>query len=132
VIRLAIVLALLVPATASAKFVFFQTPTHNIGCAYGSPPATLRCDIRSGLKPPPPRPKGCVDDWTFGYEVEATGRAHTVCASDTVFTPGARVVRYGTTWRGGPLTCKSRRSGLRCTNRSGHGFFLSKQHSYRF
>jgi hypothetical protein len=130
--RLAILLALLLPASASAKFVFFQMPSHNIGCVYSSSPAYLRCDIRSGLKPPPSKPKGCTVDWTGGYQVGPTGRAHRVCAGDTVLSPDARVVRYGTTWGGGPFTCKSNLSGLRCKNRSGHGFFLSRQHSYRF
>jgi hypothetical protein len=125
-------LALVVTPSASAKFVFFQTPSHNIGCAYSSSPANLRCDIRTGLRPPPPKPAGCRNDWTFGYQVGATGRAQRVCAGDTVFSPTARVIRYGTTWRGGPFACKSSRSGLRCRNPSGHGFFLSKQHSYRF
>jgi hypothetical protein len=132
VIRLAIVLALLLPSAASAKFIFFQTPSHNIGCLYQASPPALRCDIRSGLKPPPPKPRGCTVDWTGGYQVGAAGRAQKVCAGDTVLSPDARVVRYGTTWRGGPFTCKSSSSGLRCKNRSGHGFFLSRQHSYRF
>jgi hypothetical protein len=125
-------LALLLPASASAKFVFFQTPSHNIGCVYQSSPAALRCDIRSGLKPQPSKPRGCTVDWTGGYQVAATGRAQKVCAGDTVLSSSARIVRYGTTWRGGPFTCKSASSGLRCKNRSGHGFFLSRQHSYRF
>ena len=131
-LRLGLVLALLLPASASAKFVFFQTPSHNIGCAYSSSPASLRCDIRTGLKPPPSKPKGCQNDWTFGYSVNATGRAHKVCAGDTVFSPSAKVIRYGTTWRGGAFSCKSSTSGLRCKNRSGHGFFLSRAHSFRF
>jgi len=132
VLRLAILVALLIPASASAKFVFFQTPSHNIGCLYQRSPAALRCDIRSGLKPPPSKPKGCTVDWTGGYQVGATGRAQKVCAGDTVLSPDARVVRYGTTWRAGPFACKSSFSGLRCKNRSGHGFFLSRRHSYRF
>jgi hypothetical protein len=132
VTRLAILLALLLPASAPAKFVFIQTPSHNIGCLYQSSPAALRCDIRSGLKPPPSKPRGCTVDWTGGYQVGATGRAQKVCAGDTVLSPSARVVRYGTTWRSGPFTCKSNTSGLRCRNRSGHGFFLSRRHSYRF
>lgn len=130
--RIALLLALVFPASAAASFVFFQTPSHNIGCAYSSTPANLRCDIRSGLKPPPHKPKGCMNDWTFGYEIGARGRARTVCAGDTVFSPSARVVKYGTTWRRGTFTCKSRTTGLRCQNKSGHGFFLSRQHSYRF
>ena len=131
-IRLAILLALIVPASASAKFMLFQTPSHNIGCLYQTSPAALRCDIRSGLNPPPSKPKGCTVDWTGGYQVGRTGRAQKVCAGDTVLSPTARVVRYGTTWRGGPFSCKSSSSGLNCRNRIGHGFFLSRQHSYRF
>ena len=131
-LRLAIVLALLLPASASTKLVFVQTPSHNIGCLYQSSPAALRCDIRSGLKPPPSKPKGCTVDWTGGYQVGPTGRAHKVCAGDTVLSASARIIRYGTTWRGGPFTCKSRTSGLRFKNRSGQGFLLSRQHSYRF
>jgi hypothetical protein len=132
VTRLAILLALLLPASAPATFAFIQTPSHNIGCLFQSSPAALRCDIRSGLKPPPSKPRGCTVDWTGGYQVGATGRAQKVCAGDTVLSANARVVRYGTTWHGGPFTCKSSSSGLRCRNRSGHGFFLSRRHSYRF
>ena len=117
---------------ASTKFQFFQTPSHNIGCVYETVHLHLRCDILSGLKPPPSKPPGCQNDWTFGYQMDPAGRAQKVCAGDTVLSPGARVIRYGTTWRGGPFACKSRRSGLRCRNRTGYGFFLSHQHSYRF
>jgi hypothetical protein len=131
-IRLALLLVLVFPASASAAFSFFQTPSHKIGCAYSSSPANLRCDIRTGLKPPPAKPRGCMNDWTFGYEIGPRGRARTVCAGDSVFSPTARVVRYGTMWHGGAFTCKSRTTGLRCQNKGGHGFFLSRQHSYRF
>ncbi len=133
--RFALVLVLALPMAASAgttSFTFFQTPSHNIGCVYSTSPANVRCDIRTGLKPPPAKPRGCMNDWTFGYQVSSRGRARTVCAGDTVFSPTARVIRYGTTWRGGSFSCSSRRTGLRCRNATGHGFFLSKQHSYRF
>jgi hypothetical protein len=117
---------------ASTRFEFFQTPSHNIGCVYDTVTIHLRCDILSGLKPPPSKPPGCQNDWTFGYQMDPAGHARKVCAGDSVFSPSARVIRYGTTWRRGPFTCKSRRLGLRCRNRVGHGFFLSRQHSYRF
>ena len=38
----------------------FKMPSGNIGCALLG--TTLRCDIRSGLKPPPA--KACAGDWT--------------------------------------------------------------------
>jgi hypothetical protein len=138
-VRLAIVSAALFLAlagTASAAVFLFRMPTLNIGCAYSNEPGgggpNLRCDILSGLKPPPPRPKGCELDWTFGYRIRPTGKALRVCAGDTTVDRRAKVLRYGHRWRAGGFNCLSRRIGLRCRNRSGHGFFLSRRHSYRF
>ncbi len=138
--RLAVVAALLLalagPASAATVFVQFRTPSANIGCGYSSGPgpgqASLRCDILSGLKPRPARPRGCDLDWGFGYELSPTGRARTVCAGDTAVDKRAKVLRYGQKWSRSGLTCVSRIAGLRCANRSGHGFFLSRGHSYRF
>lgn len=120
------------PASARDVIVVFRTPTGNIGCAYswfsGEPPY-LRCDIRSGLVPRPPRPKGCDLDWGYGYELSATGRARTFCAGDTTLDPRARVLAYGARWSRGGFTCVSRTTGLTCRNRSGHGFLLSRVRS---
>jgi hypothetical protein len=107
----------------------FRTPSGTIGCVSES---SLRCDIRSGVRPRPPRPAACDLDWALGFSMGATGRASVVCAGDTAIEQGARVLRYGTRWSRGSLVCLSRRVGLRCANRSGHGFFLSRGHSYRF
>lgn len=131
-----VVLALALPATASAALGQFRTPSANIGCVSNSDPGLggpyLRCDILSGLKPRPARPMGCNLDWGFGFQMHATGRAQTVCAGDTSVDKRAKVLRYGTKWSRSGFTCVSRLAGLRCTNRSGHGFFLSRRHSYRF
>jgi len=135
---LALVLALGVLAAPAAADVVvgFRTPTGNIGCVYsretGKAPY-LRCDIRSRLRPTPPRPRNCVDlDWGDSYEMRSTGRVGITCHGDTAIDPRNPVVRYGSTWRRGGFVCASTRAGLRCRNRSGHGFFLSRQHSYRF
>ena len=113
----------------------FRTPSGNIGCYYTSNrnlQARLRCDIRSGLKPAPRRPKSCDLDWGDSYELAPTGRALLTCHGDTAIDPTARVLRYGTRWSRGGFTCTSRKTGPRCSNRSGHGFYLSRGHSYRF
>ena len=103
---------------------FFQLPSKNIGCAYDANPTFLRCDIRSGLSP---RPRGkCELDWT-GLEIKPTGRATPSCAGDTALLPGAPVLAYGKTWSRGGITCRSRITGLRCTNRSGRGFTLARE-----
>jgi hypothetical protein len=123
------------PARASSIIITFRTPSGNIGCFFTSgigPGPAIRCDIRSGLRPKPPRPRKCELDWGDSYELGATGRAGVTCHGDTAIDPRARVLRYGSTWRRGAFTCKSSVTGLRCRNRSSHGFFMSRQHSYRF
>jgi Family of unknown function (DUF6636) len=116
-----------VPVQASrGGFVPFRMPSKNIACAYitGFGPATLRCDIFSGLKP---EPRGrCELDWT-GLSMGAASAARPTCAGDTVFDPEALVLRYGSVWKRGPFTCLSSYVGLSCANRGGHGFFLSKE-----
>jgi Family of unknown function (DUF6636) len=125
-----------VAGTARAdSLITFRTPSGNIGCVFSSgfgSPADLRCDIRSRLRPRPHRPRGCDLDWGDSYEMKATGRVDVTCHGDTAILPNARVLRYGKRWSSHGLACRSRKVGLRCSNRSGHGFFLSRQHSYRF
>jgi uncharacterized protein DUF6636 len=132
-----LVAAVSAPGGLAATPNFFQTPSRNIGCifvaALGSTDRPyLRCDIGSGLRPLPPRPSSCDLDWGYGYSMFDTGRAKTFCAGDTAKDPRAPVLAYGRTWRKGPFTCVSRSLGLRCTNRSARGFFLSREHSYTF
>ena len=124
-----IALAVAAPAAAATSSSFFRTPSGNIYCAYFG---SLRCDIRSGILPKPPKPARCDFDGGQTYELPRTGAARVGCVSDSVFTPTARILRYGTRWTRGEITCLSRTSGLRCTNGSRHGFFLSRAHSYRF
>jgi hypothetical protein len=135
-VRLALAAALLFALSgsgiAAAASVQFRTPSGNIGCAFSSPPASLRCDILSGLRPRPTKPQGCRLDWGLGYSLGPTGRARVVCAGDTAVDRRAKALRYGRTWSRGGVAYTSRVAGLRCTNRSGHGLFLSRLRSYRF
>ena len=99
----------------------FRTPSTNIACAYYRP--SLRCDVRSGLRPEPRT--ACELDWT-GISMAVVGRARPTCAGDTAYDPRAPILAYGRRWRRAGFTCLSQRLGLRCVNRSGHGFFLSR------
>ena len=103
-----------------------QTPSRNIGCIFSRSPDSVRCDVRTGLRPPPPRPKGCDLDWAYGLEMTVKSRPKTFCAGDTVLAQGP-ILAYGATLRILGFTCLSQPAGLRCTNRAGHGFFLSRQ-----
>jgi Family of unknown function (DUF6636) len=99
----------------------FKMPSGNIGCELSG--TTLRCDIRSGLKPPPP--KGCAGDWG-GAVLTSHGAGKPRCSSDTIYDDSAPALAYGSTWGGGGITCLSDPSGLQCSNLSGHSFFLSR------
>jgi hypothetical protein len=122
--------------TAIATSGYFKTPSANIVCFYAgaSPgPAHVVCGIKSGLKPAPPR-LPCTEGGYAGDRVDlfATGRTHVPsCAGDpgpfTGLVVGARVLGYGTTWSGDGLRCTSATTGLTCRNKSGHGFFLSRE-----
>jgi hypothetical protein len=127
---LAAALAVAAPAGGARPDEFFRTPSKNIRCGYFV--AQLRCDIASGLKPLPPKPTSCDFDWGQTYFLTRRGRAVIGCVSDSVSSPSARVLAYGTTWRKGGIVCRSRAIGMRCTNTSGHGFFMSRARSYRF
>jgi hypothetical protein len=122
--------------TAGAAIAQFRTPSGNIGCVYSSgfgQGPNLRCDIRSGLKPKSARPKKCVDlEWGDSYNMGVIGRVFVTCHGDTAIDPRSRVLCYGMTWKKAGFVCTSKGTGLRCRNRSGHGFFLSRQRSYRF
>jgi hypothetical protein len=117
---------------------YFKTPSANIVCQYsfGDPqfPPNLDCAIKTGLKPPPKRKKCDAGDYTDSMVfMEVTGHArYQRCAGDPGPLLGeakAKVLAYGKTWRHGSLRCTSRRSGLTCRNRSGHGWTLSRAHS---
>jgi len=122
-------LGLAAPAAGAAPNPFFRMPSKNIYCTYVG---SLRCDIRSGLKPKPARPQGCEFDWGQTLFLGRSGRARVGCVSDSVFDPSARVLPYGTKWRRSGITCVSKPTGLLCFNTKNHGFFMSRDRSYRF
>jgi hypothetical protein len=110
----------------------FRTPSGAIGCQDDYLDGGLRCDLDGGLKPRPPKPRSCAFEWAPGYSMTRIGRTNIVCGSDTVNIAPQRTLAYGQSWHRDGFTCKSQVSGLSCRNERGHGFFLSRQHSYRF
>jgi hypothetical protein len=99
-------------------------PSRNMGCLYQRAARVIRCDVLSGLQPRPAR--RCELDWV-GITLSARGRARPQCAGDTAYDQRAPILRYGSSWRRGEITCRSARDGLRCVNRAGHGFFLARE-----
>jgi hypothetical protein len=121
---LLVLVAAVVPQDATPEtLVHFTTPSLNIGCI--GTKTRLRCDIvRTSVKPPP-KPLTCEFDWGNAFQLLPRFAAHRLCVSDSAM--GARrVLGYGKSLRIGPFLCTSRRSGLTCTSRTRHGFFLSR------
>ncbi len=132
---LAIAVPSAVPAQriAAAPIPGVRTPSHNITCA--ATPAALHCDIvqsayRGRLQRRCAAPPNGLD-W-HGFELTPAGRGAITCSGGLLVMGPVRYVTlaYGRTWRHGPYTCRSRITGLTCTNRAHHGVFLSRA-SYR-
>jgi hypothetical protein len=115
------------PAVADDEFLFFQSPTGNIGCMLmtGSWDGA-RCDIFELTMSFPTPPADCDLDWGHAFEVAAHGGAGPVCAGDTVFDPGGFVLGYGKSVTLGGVTCTSEKTGMTCTNARGHGFSVAR------
>ncbi len=114
------------------------TPSGNIHCyvdLVGSRESGMRCLVNRIAKTLP-RPKdieGC--DWTggryFQLGADGAGRGFAPCDAREPNQPLVRLV-YGTVWKRGPFTCLSARIALLCTNRTGHGLYLSFEEQRAF
>jgi hypothetical protein len=112
-LALAALLALAVPAVA--KDTVFQTPSKKIACRIYDEGTGLviRCDLYF------------LND--RAVRMTRTGKARLIHVTDAIGDPKASVLGYGKTRRVGPFTCTSRRTGLSCHNRNGHGFTVSRE-----
>jgi hypothetical protein len=130
----------LVPAASAARLPGIVSPTGNIRCLYvpparGNGPVNLLCSIaRSAyatrLQDHCMAPNGSGVDW-HGFELGATRRGQILCTGGILYDPGTQhphyvTLSYGRTWHQSVFTCTSRATGLTCTNRSGHGLFISR------
>lgn len=114
---------------SSASFPAFQTEAHNIECYFIRSTESLRCDIRTGLKPPPRKAAGCTRRMT-GYEMKVVGHPQAVCAPEAVLLPILRVLKARTSWLFHGFRCYAGHSSIRCRNQVFEGFFLSKRRSH--
>jgi hypothetical protein len=133
--------AVVVPAALAAPLPGVKTPSRNISCFVVPIKPTTRsnllCDIQRasylrGVQ------ETCMAraslDW-HGFSLSQAGPASLVCSGGILSdsgrdTPAYTVLGYGRTWRSHGFMCRSRATGLTCTNGHGHGLFLSRR-SYR-
>jgi len=123
---------LLLVCAGSAHAWGIRTPSKNILCG-DLPGGKIECIV---LESDWANRGGCHDVTPKGYaDIARRGRAKvgTACIGGLPFAfDGARTLRYGKSVTHRGITCTSRKSGLRCRNRSGHGFRLSRAKGVRF
>ncbi|TAD80331.1 MAG: hypothetical protein EA001_00595 [Oscillatoriales cyanobacterium] len=109
----------------------FQTPSGNIHCLVFSAENgqnRLRCDVLENQAQIPPQPADCPLDWGNVFTMGDRQPGKFGCAADTVFDPSHPVLRYGQTWSFGGFRCDATTSRLRCRNRTGDFWELSREH----
>jgi hypothetical protein len=107
----------------------FRTTSNNIHCLVyrtsRNATSELQCELITVTSSIPPKPRDCNLDWGKRFFLPARGSPERVCHGDTI-VGRAKVLEYGKTWRVTSFTCDSSTTRLRCTNRSGRGFELSR------
>ncbi len=114
------------PADAAVKYKRFHSPSGQISCyavKYGK--NVVECSATYLPE---------IGEFDPYYGLEPRGKAVHSERSDYPGYENAeqRTLRYGDTYRRKGVRCKMRPSGLRCTNRDGHGFHMAKGNTYRF
>lgn len=138
--KLAITSMLLCFGSAHAEYQHnFKTPSGNIICGGdgknddGKNWNGVSCFIQDfGGKPARPHPKDCEFDWGGQFELSHKGRTEMGCYSDYPYNPNPITLHYGESISGKGWKCTSLTTGLRCENRSGHGFELNRNKQILF
>ena len=124
-----------VPESAEEPQIEFRTPSGNIYCEgdylneQGRQHPGLTCMVLQREGAALPKPASCDLDWTPTVELKPNGAArHSgLCTGDIPFNPSAKVLPYGESIKGQGWRCTAMSNGLRCENRSGRGFHLSRR-----
>ena len=134
VVLACILCALVTAASASAETLpGFRSPSGNIGCFVTGGPVLL-CEIRRASYADALQQR-CITradvDW-HGFQLARRGSGAVTCTGGILYDPDSQhpstaVLRYGRVWKSGSFTCASRRSGVTCFARSGHGLSVSRE-----
>ena len=120
------------PPGLKAGTPILRTPSGNIECTLDpSKGFGVVCNAIKRAWTLPPKPASCEFEWTDAVFLQPTGRPQFWCSSNAAIYTGEAWPRfdfpYGASVSSGGIRCTSRVSGVTCTNREKHGFFLSRQ-----
>jgi hypothetical protein len=121
-------------SSAAAALTFLpaiRTPSHSISCFATN---VLRCEVAHSSYAQTLQNRcmaGPSVDW-HGFELPPNGKGLVTCSGGILYNPDTQrpsyvTLPYGKTWRRGVFTCRSRTTGLTCTNHRGHGLFISRE-----
>jgi hypothetical protein len=110
------------------ELVYFHAPAGNITCLISlGEYAEARCDMKHLTPSFTAAPVGCALNWGKSFSIAADDPIGQIpCVGDAAIDPAGAVLGYGETISLWMFTCTSRKSGITCTNGSGHGFTISK------
>ncbi len=121
--------AFLFPSLAAGWAIW--TPSRNIMC--GAERGSVICQILHQDVSRGARPCGGLYSFVGVVKSQGTARLRFGCYSGvSMSVENAETVADGDTSMHGGVTCRATATGLRCANRSRHGFFLSPSRVYRF
>ncbi|MEE6179431.1 DUF6636 domain-containing protein [Mycobacterium sp. 050134] len=125
----AAVVAILLPATAHADDLPFQSPSGNTACVLSNTAA--ECDVSDFTYQVPAGPP-CAQHVAWGnrFSLPQGRPAEMQCHGDTLRMPGEQTLEYGQSLSAGTVTCVSEAAGIRCTDSSTGHFFLVSRDSY--
>jgi len=109
---------------ADGGLVYFNMPSGKVGCQYTPAGGS---DV---YEPEDGGPElGCdrIEPTYLRFILGKSGKAKRYQnVGDSGCCDGSHTLNYGNSWRKGPFSCTSDRSGLRCSRNDGHGFFISR------
>jgi peptidoglycan hydrolase-like protein with peptidoglycan-binding domain len=122
-------------STAYADVWTFETPSENVQCTVGEAGgesagvlSDISCTIIERSGPPAlPRPPSCTSGWGHVFSMRERGPVTMECGHPSQDKSGFHTADYGVTGEFAGFTCHSSTKGLKCTNRDGNGFFLSRR-----
>lgn|GEM_PF-770926 len=100
----------------------FQTPSGNVHCRLAG--GALRCEALE--RDFPPSAAAACQNWAGLLALRETGEVALPCDGASLRNDEAFVLGYGARWSLAGVTCESQEAGLRCANRAGHGFQVSR------
>ena len=123
--------ATLCAQAAKAELWYMHTRANNIQCEMGGDPeiASMMCSLTRRAGPlAQPKPADCDALWGHSYFLSERGPVQMLCRGRwTSNWPGNFKFEIGPGKQDAAISCTATRNTLQCTNRDGHGFYLSRR-----